>query len=106
MFFPHILQKKTEKELERNEYGQPIAGTGGTEWTDVCSCRCDDNTTKEFTDENGTVYRSSFHVVCSGNVDIEEGDEVRCLKGDDIRGEGKVYSVSNTNWFNRAEVWI
>ena len=35
--------------MEKDEFGRPIPGTGGECWQDVCKCRCDDNTTKEFT---------------------------------------------------------
>ena len=39
-------------------------------------------------------------------VDVKAGTEVRCLEGDSVRGEGKVYIVKNTNYFNNSEIWL
>lgn len=106
IFATHTLQVKKEAPIERDEYGRPIPGTGGESWVSLCSCRCDDNTTKEFRSENGQVYRPSYHVVCNGSADIKAGDEVRCMSGDDVRGGGKVYTVKKTNYFNYTEFWV
>lgn len=64
IFAPHILQVKVIKPMETDEFGRPIPGTGGESWQDVCKCRCDDNTTKEFSSDNGSVHRPNYHVVC------------------------------------------
>ena len=53
LYAPHILQVKVITPPDKDEYNQSIPGTGGESWQDVCRCRCDDNSTKEFT---GKVY--------------------------------------------------
>ena len=57
IFAPHILQVKVITPMAKDEFGRPIPGTGGESWQEVCKCRCDDNTTKEFSSDNGSVYR-------------------------------------------------
>lgn len=106
IFTPHILQVKVITEPDRNEYGQPIPDTGGESWQTVCGCRCDDNTTKEFTSENGSVYRPNYHVVCEKKISLEANDEIRCMDGDTVRGKGTVYMVKSTNYFNYSELWM
>lgn len=39
-------------------------------------------------------------------IDVKAGTEVRCLDGNSVRGEGKVYIVKNTNYFNYSELWL
>ena len=106
IFAPHKLQVKVITPLENDEFGRPIPGTGGEDWQDVCSCRCDDNSTKEFTSENGSVYRPNYHVVCGERISLKAGDEVRCMDGETVRGKGEVYMVKNTNYFNYSEIWM
>jgi len=106
IFAPHILQLKVITEPDHNEYGQPIPGTGGESWQTVCGCRCDDNTTKEFTSENGSVYRPNYHIVCEKKVSLKADDEVRCMDGETMRGKGTVYTVKSTNYFNYSELWM
>ena len=89
IFAPHILQVQTVKPFDKDEFGRPIPGTGGVLWEDVCKCRCDDNSTKEFTSANGEVYRPNYHVVCEKK-----------------RGQGEVYTVKSTNFFNYSELWM
>lgn len=105
-YCPHILQKKTLKEPEHDEFGRPVPGTGGEQWMELCRCRCDNNTTKEFTSPNGAVYRPAYHVVAEKVISITEGDEVRCMDGDSIRGKGKVFMVKNLNYFGYSELWV
>lgn len=128
-YAPHILQVKVTKPMETDEFGRPIPGTGGESWQDVCKCRCDDNATKEFKSENGSVYRPNFHVVCGKRISLKAGDEVRAIwdrglkaitadvgdgtltissiyKDVEVRGEGEVYTVKNTNYFNNSELWM
>ena len=105
IFAPHILQVKVLTEPEKDEFGRPIPGTGGESWETICECRCDDNTTKEFTSENGTVYRPNYHVVCD-KVSLKAGVEVRCMDGNTIRGSGKVYAVKSTNYYQYSELWL
>jgi len=102
----HILQVKVITPLEKDEFGRPIPGTGGGDWQEVCKCRCDDNTIKEFKSENGEVYRPNYHVVCEKCTTIKAGDEIRCMDGEDVRGQGKVYMVKGTNYFNYSELWM
>lgn len=107
MYAPHILQVKVDTEVVRDEYGRPVVVDDSmNSWADVCCCRCDDNSTKEFVSENGTVYRPNYHVVCSERVSIKEGDIVRCLCGAEIVGDGVVYMVKHCNYFWYSELWM
>ncbi len=106
IYTPHILQLKQLTPVNIDELGRPISGTGEESWVDICGCRCDDNTDKEFKSENGIVYRPSYHIVCNRKVDINPGDYLRCMNGCEIRGEGKAYVVKRTNYFNYSEIWI
>lgn len=106
IFAPHILQIKVIKPMDKDDFGRPIPGTGGEDWQDVCKCRCDDNTTKEFSSDNGSVYRPNFHVVCEKRITVKAGDEVRCMDGESVRGQGEVYTVKSTNYFNNSELWM
>lgn len=103
MYAPHTLQLKNSTG-STDEYGHPIVGVDT--WVTVCQCRCDDNTTKEFKSENGTVYRPAYHIVSEHNS-IKENDDIRCLNANgSVRGEGKVYIVRNTNFLNYSELWV
>lgn len=102
----HILQVKVITEMGRDEFGRPISGTGGDSWQELCKCRCDDNTTKKFKSENGEVYRPNYHVVCEKRITVKAGDEVRCMDGENVRGQGKVCTVKSTNYFNYSELWM
>ncbi len=108
IFAPHKLQVKRITPPQNDEFGRPIPGSGGEAWEDVCDCRCDDNTTKEFRSENGEVYRPAYHVVCAGNHGLNAGDYVRCVYGAEsvVRGEGKVYITKVANFFDYSEIWI
>lgn len=103
---PHILQVKVNKPMERDNFGRPIPETGGENWQDICKCRCDDNTTKEFKSENGDVYRPNYHVVCENRITLKAGDKVRCMDGEKVRGQGEVYMVKSTNYFSYSELWM
>ena len=106
MYAPHILQVKQVTPFQEDDFGHAIPGTGGEQWVTLCKCRCDDNTTKEFQSANGEVYRPNYHVVCEMRVDVNSGTEARCLEGDSVRGEGKVYIPKKTNFFNYSELWL
>lgn len=106
IFAPHILQIKVISPMDKDEFGRPIPGTGGEGWQDVCKCRCDDNTTKEFSSDNGAVYRPAYHVVCEKRITVKAGYEVRCMDGEAVRGQGEVYTVKNINYFNNSELWM
>lgn len=106
IFAPHILQRKVPVPMQEDEFGRLMPGTGEEKWEDVCLCRCDDNSTKEFTSENGAVYRPSFHIVCERRAPVKAGDEIRCKIGEDLRGQGKVFMVKSTNFFGYSEIWV
>lgn len=104
IYAPHILQRKVVSQ-SRDELGRVITD-GREEWETLCRCRCDNNSTKTFTSVNGSVYRPYYHVVCEGKPAIAEGDYIRCMDGNAVRGEGVVYNRDPKNWFNNLEVWI
>ena len=106
-YAPHILQVKRVIPFENDELGRPLPGSGGESWVDVCRCRCDDNTTKEFRSANGSVYRPQYHVVCEGSHGLEAGDEVRCLNADgSVRGSGTIYLPKSLNYLSYSEIWM
>ena len=105
IYSPHILQKKTSQAENTDDNGHPVIDNS-EEWVTVCRCRCDDNSTKEFKNENGDVYRPNFHIVAEPNT-IKSDDEIRCLNADGtVRGSGKVYIAKSTNYFNYSELWV
>ena len=61
---------------------------------------------KEFSSDNGSVYRPNYHVVCEKRITVKAGDEVRCMDGDGVRGQGEVYTIKSTNYFNYSELWM
>lgn len=108
IFAPHILQVKRTAEAQRDEYGRVIRNDEH-EWETICNCRCADNTTREFRTANGGVYRPSYHVVCSGGIpNIADGDYARCLKGDEVVGEGVVRPIRRIKHplLNYSELWL
>lgn len=105
-YAPHTLQKRISPIIVNDEYGKPVE-SGTESWINVCRCRCDDNTTKEFKSENGLAYRPTYHIVCEGMHSLNAGDYVRCLRPDgSVRGEGKVYTLQVLNYLPYSEVWI
>lgn len=106
-YAPHTLQAKRLIPLENDELGRPIPGTGCETWVDVCRCRCDDNTTKEFRSENGNVFRPQYHVVCEGSHGLSAGDEVRCIEADgSVRGQGSIFIAKRLNYLSYSEIWM
>ena len=106
IYAPHKLQVKVVTPPRNDEFGRPISGTGGESWHDICKCRCDDNTTKEFTSDGGSVYRPNYHVVCERKVSLKAGDVIRCMEGESVRGQGEIYLMKSTNFFNYSELWM
>lgn len=107
-FTPHILQVKKVSEAKRDEYGRVIKNNA-EEWVTICSCRCSDNTTREFRTDNGSVYRPSYHVVCNGDIStISIGDYARCIQGNSVRGEGVVRPIRRIEHklLNYSELWL
>ncbi len=106
IFAPHILQVKVITPMDKDEFGRPIPGTGDEYWQEVCKCRCDDNTTKEFSSDNGSVYRPNYHVVCENRITVQAGDEVRCIYFDGVIGQGEFYTVKSTILFFYSYLWM
>lgn len=104
IYAPHILQKKVISPIERDEFGR-ITNNPTENWVEICRCRCDDNSTKEFRAENGGVYRPNYHAVCERSG-IVPGDVVRCMDGLQVRGQGEVFMVKNTNYYSYTEIWM
>ena len=106
-FAPHTLQIKTLIPLEVDELGRPVPGTGEMVWKNVCRCRCDDNSTKEFKSPNGQVYRPNYHVVCEGIHHFTAGEDARCIDADgSVRGEGEIYLPKRLNLLPYSEIWM
>ena len=107
-FAPHALYKKIEKE-ERDSLNRIVDASG--KWVYVCDCRCDDNTTQRFEDDNGRVYIPKYKIVC-GRARIEEGDYVQCREKDDgcccgrIRGEGRVFNAPKCNYLDYMTIYV
>lgn len=106
MFYaPHRLYKKVETE-ERDSLNRIISSE--SDWVYVCDCRCDDNTTERFEDENGRVYIPKYKIVCE-RADINKGDYVQCVLKDDecqIRGEGRVLNAPKCNYLNYMTAYV
>lgn len=106
MYSPHTLQILTDYESGTDDNGNPIVSED-PKWVDVCKCRCDDNSTKEFKNTNGDVYRPSYHIVYENAELIKAGSDIRCLDSDgSVRGEGKVYLPKKSNFLKYRELWI
>ena len=103
-YAPHKLYKKEEEEV-RDSLNRIISADGG--WQYVCDCRCDDNTTQKFEDENGRTYIPKYKIVCQ-RADVKEGDMIQCLmKGtDEVRGEGRVYNAPKCNYLDYMVLYV
>ncbi len=97
-YAPHSLYKKVTMQT-RDSLNRIISSS--EEWQYVCPCRCDDNQTEKFEDENGRVYIPRYKVV-SERVDIKEGDYIQCrvTATDKVRGEGRVRNSPKCNYLN------
>ena len=89
----------------RDDQNRIISHSEG--WQYVCECRCDDNTTQKFEDENGRVYIPKYHIV-SGRCDVSAGDEIRCIvRGtEQVRGEGRVFNNPKCNYLNYMSIYV
>lgn len=106
VFTPHILQRKSVSHPVTDEYGRVIASATNATWETICRCRCDHNTTQEFTNINGSVYRPNYHIVCDAKLALQEGDIVRCMEGENVICEGEVYRVKRYNYYYATEIWL
>ena len=107
-YSPHALFKRTETET-RDELNR-IVDTEES-WEYVCDCRCDDNTTQKFEDENGRVYIPKHKIVCN-RADIVEGDYVQCREkgfcccSGNVIGEGRVVNAPRNNYLNYMVLYV
>lgn len=105
IFGPHSLYKKVKGVGVKDEFGRIIPNEY-PQWQFVCNCRCDDNTTTKYTKDNGEVFVPKYQVVAPLTSHIKEGDYIRCMVGDEVRGEGEVDSVRRGNFFQKMVLWI
>lgn len=107
-YSPHQLFRRRETE-ERDELNRIVSTESS--WEYVCDCRCDDNTTQKFEDENGRVYIPKYKIVCN-RADIREGDYVQCrTKGTmgcsaRVRGEGRVLNAPRCNYLDYMVAYV
>lgn len=102
-YAPHTLYKKVEKE-ERDSLNRIISHSD--DMVLVGPCRCDDNTTQKFEDENGRIYIPKYKIVCE-RADVAEGDYVQCLSDSgEVRGEGRVFNVPKCNYLNYMTIYV
>ena len=103
-FAPHLLQVLIEAHPEYDSDGQVIVADE-ERWETVGSCRCDDDGTKKLKSDNGEVYMSSYHIVYEGEA-VKPGSHIRCMSGEQIRGDGVARHPQTCNYFDYSEVWI
>lgn len=103
-YAPHSLYKVTEHE-ERDSLNRIVSSGKTDEY--VCDCRCDDNSTQKFEDENGRIYTPKYKIVCE-RADIKEGDYVQCLVKDtgEVRGEGRVLNAPKCNYLDYMILYV
>lgn len=102
-YAPHTLYKKVEM-TTRDEHNRIVSSS--EEWQQICPCRCDDNTTQKFEDENGRVYIPKHKIVCE-RANVTEGEEVQCLdENGEIRGEGRVLNAPKCNYLNYMVLYV
>ena len=105
IFSPHSLYKRIKGQEERDEFGRIIPNET-SKWQFICNCRCDDNTTTKYTKDNGNVFVPRYQVVAPLTNHIKEGDYIRCMDGENIRGEGEVDSVKRGTFFSKMVLWM
>lgn len=107
-YAPHALFKKIEH-VKRDSLNRIVA-TDAT-WVYVCDCRCDDNTTQKFEDDNGRVFIPKHKIVCE-RVNVKEGDYVQCRMKDTlcncyrVIGEGRVFNAPRNNYLNYMVLYV
>lgn len=106
-FTPHILEKKSYIDPDRDDKGNTIPGTGGDMWEKIGSCRCDDNGAGRQIGVAGEMVVYDYHIVIAGNIKLAVGDYVRALDNDgSVRGEGVVIQSGKCNYLGYSEVWV
>lgn len=103
MFYsPHKLYVRRTIQT-RDEYNRLVQSD--PTWNYVCDCRCDDNSTQTIVTENGKEYRPSYAVYCPKN-DISEGDEIKVMNEDEVRGQGTVTKKMTLNYLDYSVLWV
>ena len=105
IFGPHSLYKLIKATEQRDEVGRIIPNES-QQWQFICNCRCDDNTTTKYTKDNGEVFVPQYQVVAPLTSHIKEGDYIRCMVGNEVRGEGEVDSVRRGNFFQKMVLFV
>lgn len=107
-YAPHTLQVLIVTPMKRDEYGRPVAESGGEVWQSVGMCRCDDVSAERIIGENGARYDFKYKVVFPATITtVIEGKHVRCLNADGtVRGEGVVKSPLRANYLPYRVVWL
>jgi hypothetical protein len=102
-YAPHKLYKKVEL-IVRDDLNRITSS--GSHWELVGPCRCDDNTTQKFEDQNGRIFIPKYKIVCE-RANVTEGDMIQCLCEDGtVRGEGRVYNAPQCNCLNYMVVYV
>lgn len=106
MYAPHVLLRKERAVTTRDELGRVIRPSA-TAWVEVGRCRCDDNGEQEIANDNGELFRPTYHIVAEKGVDVRSGDTVRVLNTDGSeRGGGIVNRVTVTNYLDYASIYV
>lgn len=102
-YAPHTLYKKAELKV-RDELNRIVSSS--EDMVFVGPCRCDDNTTQKFEDQNGRIYIPKYKIVCE-RADVTEGDYIQCLDGNGaVRGEGRVFNAPKCNYLNYMTIYV
>lgn len=101
-YSPHKLYKITPASVTEDENGNPVAGSGSEVY--IGDCRCDDFDVK-YLKGQGFAYQFTYRVIAE-RVGVKEGDVVRIMDGENIRGEGIVRRIKQTNYLNYSELWL
>ena len=103
IYAPHILQIYNPGQTTTDSNNDIIVAEGT--WETVGGCRCDDNGAMKQIGINGIGQLYNYHVVYEGpNIPI--GTKIRCLNGEDVRGEGKVLKSGKCNFLGYSELWV
>lgn len=102
-YSPHTLIKEVPGTTTRDEDGNPVTLPS----SDVVmgGCRCEDFDLKYLKGVSGEGITYLYRVISDINS-LEEGDRVRAMDGDKVRGEGVVKKVKRTNYLNYQEIWL
>ncbi len=107
---PHILEVRTDAQIEYDELGKPIKGEGSETWSEYAECFCHDNTQMQQVSVNGQLWTYAYHVVYEGDH-IALGTRVRCTDKETgkVIGEGTVIKAARCFSFDfegRTDLWL